>query len=302
MHQKNNILELDCPVECDKANNVDCKQFTSAFQVMTAFLHEQHRYIDPEKGIPASRRSFNLITFMLEGVMDVHLDTGSYRLGPYELLIVPENTVYASNSDPSSKGYCLHFKTEFIQPLLHTGLPEQFPFFNREAEHIVGVSATKSADLQRAFNDILEEYHKVSRERENLLRGLVYILLLRIREAYRPGPMTYNPHASRREMLSNQFRRLAERNFLQIREVKSYAEMLNITPQHLSEIVKTTLGVSPRKFINRMLTRESKILLSSTDKTLSEIAYLLRFDDQAHFNHFIKVQTGSTPNELRKKL
>jgi AraC-like DNA-binding protein len=87
-----------------------------------------------------------------------------------------------------------------------------------------------------------------------------------------------------------------------IREVKTYAEMLNITPQYLSEIVKTTLGISPRKVINRMLTQESKILLGSTNKTLSEIAYLLRFDDQAHFSHFMKIQTGSTPTEWRKML
>jgi AraC-like DNA-binding protein len=51
-----------------------------------------------------------------------------------------------------------------------------------------------------------------------------------------------------------------------------------------------------------MLFLEAKALLRSTDKTVTEIAHELRFDDQAHFSHFIKKRTGSTPMELRKTL
>jgi AraC family transcriptional regulator, transcriptional activator of pobA len=51
-----------------------------------------------------------------------------------------------------------------------------------------------------------------------------------------------------------------------------------------------------------MLLLEAKVQLRSTDKSISEIAYFLNFDDQPHFTHFIKKRTGFTPQELRKQL
>jgi AraC-like DNA-binding protein len=102
--------------------------------------------------------------------------------------------------------------------------------------------------------------------------------------------------------LANRFKRLVEKNFMAVREVSRYARMLNISPGHLSQVVKSETGLSPRKIINNMLLLESKVLLGSTNKNISEIAHLLRFEDQAHFHHFIRQQSGLTPSELRKKL
>lgn len=87
-----------------------------------------------------------------------------------------------------------------------------------------------------------------------------------------------------------------------MRSVQQYAQLLYITPKHLSEVIKTHTGKSPRDIINDMLLLEAKVLLGSTDKTVTEIAHTLCFEDQSHFSHFIKKHTGCTPLELRKKL
>jgi len=302
MHHTNNILEMDCPAACEKGITADCTMSNIGSMVMPGTLQDRHKHIDPDKGIPASRRKFNFVYIILEGFSDICLGTDFYRLKPNDLVIVPENTVFASKNVTNCMGYCIHFKTEFIQPILGGILTEQFPFFDMEAEHIISLSPQENQVIQRAFRDILEEYGKFSQEKENLLKSLVYILLLRVREVYRSHAKMTEPLTSRSVKLCNQFKHLVEKNFLQIREVRLYADMLNITPQYLSSVVKTTMGKSPRKLINDMLTLESKILLGSTDKTVSEIAYMLRFDDQAHFSHFIKIQTGFSPSVLRKML
>lgn len=51
-----------------------------------------------------------------------------------------------------------------------------------------------------------------------------------------------------------------------------------------------------------MILLESKVQLGSTDKSMSEIAFDLHFEDQAHFSHFVKQQTGLSPLALRQKL
>lgn len=302
MNYKNNILVIDNLAAFEKVVNKESSSYDINMMVMPGTLEDKHKNVDPEVGIPTLRRKFNLIYIILGGIHDVYLGADYQWLKPNDLVIVPENMVYASKNIRNCTGYCIHFKTEFLRPLLNSSITEQFPFFDLEAEHIINVSESESEVIQKAFREIIGEYHQFAYEKDFVLRNLIYILLLRIREIYRPYMNKFNETASRSVKICNQFKHLVERNFLEIREIKKYAQMMNITPQHLSEVVKNVLGKSPRKLINDVLTLESKVLLGTTDKSLSEIAFQLKFEDQSHFSNFIKTQTGLSPSLLRKKL
>lgn len=247
------------------------------------------------------RRQFNFIYLLLEGSHDVHLGADYRWLKSNDLVVVPENFVYASFNLKKCKGYYIHFKTEFIQPLLSRTISDDFSFFDLEAEHVINITERQSRLLQRCFKDLIREYHHFSPEQEAILRSFIHILLLRIKEIYHPFTKKMNKNATRGLTLANHFKHLVEKNFLQIRVVRQYAAMLNVTTKYLSEVVKRVMDKSPREVIKDMLLLESKMLLGSTDKTITEIAYMLNFSDQAHFSHFIKQHTGHTPHELQMK-
>ena len=135
-----------------------------------------------------------------------------------------------------------------------------------------------------------------------MLRNLIHILLLRIREIHRPHAHHNKESASRASELTDRFKHLVEKNFIEHRQVAWYADKLHITPKHLADVVKQTIARTPRQVIADMLMLEAKVLLGSTDLTISQIAQQLYFDDQAHFAHFIKQRSGQSPTELRTKL
>lgn len=299
---KKDILIIENLAAFEKLINRDERPYDINMMVMPGTLQDKHKDVDPEKGIRALRRQFNLIYLLLDGTHDVHLGAGYRWLKPNDLVIVPENFLYASTNVRNCIGYCIHFKTEFMQPLLGGPLAEEFPYFDLEAEHIINVSGEESQLIQQAFRDIIAEYERYSRERDPILRNYIHILLLRLREIYRPHIKRLNETATRSMKLANQFKYLVEKNFVNIREVQQYASLLHITPKHLSDVVKEATGKSPREVIQDMLLLEAKVLLGSTDKTVTEIAHELRFEDQSHFSRFIKQQTGCTPVQLRKKL
>lgn len=299
---KKDILIIENLADFERKINRDNRPYDINMMVMPGTLEDKHKDVDPEKGIQALRRQFNLIYILLDGVHDVYLGADYRWLKPNDLVIVPENMVYASKNVHSCKGYCMHFKTEFIQPLLKNPLAEEFPFLDMEAEHIINVSAEESELIQQTFRDIIREYEKFSPEKDYLLRNYIHILLLRLREIYRPHAKKINESATRSMKIAGEFKRLVEKNFIATREVGGYASMLHITPKHLSDVVKQHTGKSPREIINDMLLLEAKVLLGSTGLTVTEIAHRLRFSDQAHFGHFIKQHTGNSPLELRKKL
>jgi AraC family transcriptional activator of pobA len=298
---KKDILIIENLAEFERVVNRDQKRYDINMMVMPGTLEDKHKDVDPEKGIQALRRQFNLVYLILGGEHDVHLGADYRWLKPNDLVIVPENFLYASTNVRNCTGYCIHFKTEFIQPLLKDSLTEEFPFFNFEEEHIINITDAESKRIQDAFKNIIAEYERFSPERDFILRNYIHILLLMVREIYKPHARTIRDSATRTMKITNQFKHLLQKNFLNWREVKQYAAQLNITPKYLSEAVKENTGKTPRDLIKDVLVLESKVLLGSTDKTISEIAHILQFEDQAHFSHFIRQQTGMTPTELRKK-
>ena len=298
---KKEILIIENLAKFEKVVNRDDRPYDINMMVMPGTLEDKHKDVDPEKGIQALRRQFNLVYLLLGGVHDVHLGADYRWLKPNDLVIVPENVMYASSHVHSCSGFCIHFKTEFIQPLLKWSLAEEFPFFNLDSEHIINVTEAESKRIQDAFQNIIDAYNRFSQEKDYILRNYIHILLLLIREIYNPHEKHLQQVATRTMKITHQFKHLLEKNFIEWREVQQYAAELNITPKYLSEAVKENTGKTPRDLINDLLVMESKVLLGSTDKTMSEIAHYLHFEDQSHFSRFIKQQTGKTPTELRRK-
>jgi AraC family transcriptional regulator, transcriptional activator of pobA len=299
---KKDILLIKDLAAFEKLVNRDPRSYDINMMVMPGTLEDKHKNVDPGTGIRALRRVFNLIYLLKGGEHDVQLGAEERWLKPNDLVIVPENMVYASRYIHQCQGYCIHFRTEFIQPLLKGPLAADFPYFDLEAEHIINVTDEESALLAQAFRDIITEHERFSHEKDHVLRNLIHILLLRVREIHRPHAKQMKEGATRAAELTNRFKHLVEKNFVEQRQVSWYADRLNITPKHLGDVVKETIGRTPRQVIADVLMLEAKVLLGSTDLTISQVAQELHFDDQAHFAHFIKLRSGLSPTELRAKL
>ena len=301
--KKQSILFFDNLVDFERKINRELKPYDINLMVMPGTLEDKHKNVDPQKGIPALRRQFNLIFLVLDGIHDLYIGTHYYpELRPNDLVIVPENMVTAASKVIGCKGYCIHFKTEFLQPLVTGNIAEHFPYFDFEAEHVIHLKAEESESIQQTFRDILREFEKFSYEKDYLLKNYIHILLLRIREHYKAYVKGLASHSPRSVKVANQFKHLVEKNFIEQRSVQYYADALNISPKHLSDTVKSITGKTPRDLIQNRLLLEIKVLLRSSDMTVSQIGYALNFSDQSHMSRFIKQQTGCTPIELRNKL
>ncbi len=101
-----------------------------------------------------------------------------------------------------------------------------------------------------------------------------------------------------RILLKKYLRRIDE-SYTSLHEVAAYAEMLNISAGHLSEVIKEQSGKGAIVHIHERLILEAKRLLFHTDSTIKEIAFHLGFEDASYFNRFFKRLTGHTPLNYR---
>jgi AraC family transcriptional regulator, transcriptional activator of pobA len=265
MNRKPEILNIETLEMFERLINRDSKPYQIDMLVMPGTLEDKHKNCD---SIPALRRQFNLIYLLLDGEHDIKLGADHLQLSPNDLVIVPENTLYASDHIKNCRGYCIHFKTEFLNPLLSKSLTEEFPYFHFDAQHIVNLTEDESSMIQTAFTQIIEEYNRFSSEKNLLLGNLIFILLLRVREIYRNRVKEFKNNTSRSAQLANAFKLLVEKHYIEKRSVNDYAELLHISTKHLTAVVSETFGRPPLQIIHDILLLEAKVQLKSTNKSV----------------------------------
>ena len=99
----------------------------------------------------------------------------------------------------------------------------------------------------------------------------------------------------------NRFCDLVVRHYRESREVKYYADLLNLTPKHLSKVIRTvTNGLSPVKWIEQYVTAQAKRLIETqATQTLQETAYMLGFSEPTSFYRYFKRVAGMTAKQYR---
>lgn len=106
---------------------------------------------------------------------------------------------------------------------------------------------------------------------------------------------------NRRADIFNRFCNLVVNHYRESREIKFYADLLNLTPKHLSKVIRAaTNGISPREWVEQYVTTQAKRLIEArTTQTLQETAYLLGFSEPTSFYRYFKRITGITAKEYR---
>jgi AraC family transcriptional activator of pobA len=82
--------------------------------------------------------------------------------------------------------------------------------------------------------------------------------------------------------------------------VQHIAGALNVSPNYLSGLLKTLTGQSTQQHIHDKLIDKAKEKLSTTDLSVSEIAYELGFEHPQSFSKLFKTKTNFSPLEFRQ--
>lgn len=77
------------------------------------------------------------------------------------------------------------------------------------------------------------------------------------------------------------------------------AESLNLSPKYLSSLLKVLTGQNTQQHIHEKLIEKAKEKLSTSELTVSEIAYELGFEHLQSFSKLFKTKTNQSPLEFR---
>lgn len=82
-------------------------------------------------------------------------------------------------------------------------------------------------------------------------------------------------------------------------DISSLSEKLHISPSYLSKLFKNEKQMTLGEFMRQRRIMVAKVLLTNTDKPISEIANLLNFNSQSHFGRIFLKLEGVSPAKYR---
>lgn len=197
-------------------------------------------------------------------------------------------------------GFCTFFKSEFLQYIEQINFLQHFPFFRINETNLIPVSGQEFEELSSMFRQVLTEQNEKKQFYGEILRSQFLGILWLVRRIYEKShPVSNSQKAA--QLISARFQLLVNDHFLTKVAVEDYANLLNISTNHLSQMVKQATGKNAKRIINERRLDEAKYLLAYSHHSISEIAYHLLFAESTHFSRFFKRESSLSPQAFRNQ-
>lgn len=278
------------------------EQFIGQSNISTYLIDDYFAIIDnPKLAILPNhpyRNPLVVTVYCTSGVGKGRVNTQIYDLQRHSMMIVlPGQITELIDLSPDFQATYIIMSDEFVSSL---GIGNTFSLGNI-------VASSPKALLQDRAKDAFESYLSMCRNlipTESNPNRLEILQLLT--KAFFLG-LGYFLHGAkqsivtRNEELTTSFIKLVEENYIEHRELGFYAEKLNLTPKHLSRVVKQTSGKSAMEWIEKHVILDAVSQLLSSNISIKEIAFRLNFPSQSCFGKYFSRVVGVSPATYREQ-
>lgn len=241
-------------------------------------------------------------------------DTMKYGYGQQEydfdegiMFFIAPGQVFSVQSGKEYKlsGWMLLIHPDF---LCNTSLAKKikhYEYFSYAVHEALFLSDKEETTLISIIQNIKQEYHS------NIDTFSQDVIIAQLELIFAYAERFYNRQFITRKISSHKIlNRLEdilteyfESNALQnnsLPTVQYIADTLNVSPNYLSGLLKTLTGKSTQQHIHDKLIDKAKEKLSTSDLSVSEIAYALGFEHSQSFSKLFKNKTSISPLEFRQ--
>lgn len=239
---------------------------------------------------PLYRPDFNFVVHIVNGTGKQQVDTEVINLAENDVLFVKQGHITALSEVNDVSGYIIIFQDSCINQLL-----SQSQFINIfSTENKIKLDEGDSKWINKLFGLIFDEFYSINRN-INICYSLFQAGLLKIISNQQNNYNIINRSAQ----ITFSFKELVYKNHLKNKSIGFYANELTVSENYLNRCIKKTMGIAPKEWITKMSMIQGQILLKDKTKSISEIAFMLNYEDPSYFGRLFKKVIGITPSEYR---
>lgn len=212
---------------------------------------------------------------------------------------------FNQNEEVKRTGWLLLVHPDF---LWHTSLAKtikKYEYFDYAVHEALHLSDKEETTINGIIRNIEQEYHSnIDRFSQDIIIAQIEVLLNYAERFYQRQFITrkitnHQILEKLEDILSTYFdsEDLVKKG---LPSVQYIADSLNVSPNYLSNLLKTLTGQSTQQHIHDKLIEKAKQKLTTENLSVSEIAYELGFEHPQSFSKLFKSKMKVTPLEYRQ--
>ncbi|QPH39000.1 helix-turn-helix domain-containing protein [Pedobacter endophyticus] len=198
-------------------------------------------------------------------------------------------------------GYLLIFHPDLLLRNSLANSIHQYGFFSYSVNEALHLSAEEEEDLITILDKINKECVHIDKHTQDIILSQIELFLNYSNRFYERQFITRknNSHQllTKFENLIDDYYRHGHENGLLT--VQYLAEKMNLSANYLSDLLRVHTGQNTQQHIHEKLIEKAKEKLSTTNLTVSEIAYALGFEHAQSFSTLFKKKTNLSPLAFR---
>lgn len=234
--------------------------------------------------------------FMVEnGQIDFQDATQNHQVKAPCIFLIPPTHLHGLTYSTNVRGYILTISSSIMEDIFKT-FSATFKTFNQSQVLTHFEEPNSFESILHLIKTLEKELFSEAVERSAMLRAHLINFFVKLYRLSQEG------EEIKKDSLSlTYFRKFQQsiRNSEYPKSIPEFAEELNITPVHLNRICKTVAGKSAIELVHQNVIGEAQKYLLHTSYSVSEIAYLLKFEYPNYFSKLFKKYVGMSPNEFR---
>ena len=248
------------------------------------------------------RHDFYEVLFITKGSGYHIIDSNKYEITPSCVFFLSPGQAHKLELSNDIDGYIFLFTAEFYllnKPDKNKLLELPFFFSVEQNNPPLLLNQKKDTDfIKGLFVRGCEEVTGSKVPDGEIIRSILDLILQSCKKLY---PVNASGlQNSKRHMLVKNLLQLIEENYQKNLSINEYADILSITPNHLTQMVKQVTGKTTAKLLQNKVIIETKRLLIHTEMTVTEITDFMNFSDQSYFTKYFKKACGITPLQYKR--
>lgn len=246
------------------------------------------------------RHNFYLLVLFTHGTGIHEIDFDSYDIKRGSLFVLQPGQTHHWKLSSDIDGYIVFYSQETYN--LHFGNKkiEDYSFYQSiKSRPELFYEEDEIQDITVYFNQMIKESESAKSKQKDAILNLLDNINIEISRKYIPKDNHKTPIYNHK---INQFEKLINLHFKSEKSPSFYASKMSITLKHLNRVCKSILNKTATKIITERIILEAKRLLIDQNKSISQIADELNFENYSYFAKLFKKENGISPSDFRRNL
>lgn len=246
--------------------------------------------------LPPHRKTVYDFVFLKRGFSKRSKGLNHYTFGEGEFFFLPpyQITTHEFMSE-DVEGYFCHFDAQLFRTGFFQVSLDAFSFLQFLAPPLVKIPVAAQKPILNSLERLENLYSQANKGDTELISVYLLSLLLEVKKY-----VVYEVNTTQSTSalhVTQQFKNALMQEIYRKQTVAEYADILNVTPNHLNKCVKSCTHKTAQDLLNEMLILEAKSLLKYSNLQIAEIAVKLCNQTPSNFARFFKSQTGVSPKQ-----